>query len=65
MTQPEPAVGSVWRSRYTTDLRVIVTETDEFRVRIANLDPTTNRPRGRGRWTPTSMLHAAYTQQTT
>ncbi|MER7623902.1 hypothetical protein [Streptomyces sp. NPDC126503] len=64
MTQPEPTVDSIWRSRYTTGLRVLVTDINDFGVRIAVLDPTTGQPRGRGRWTPIRMLQNAYTQET-
>ncbi|MGW9437970.1 hypothetical protein [Streptomyces sp. NPDC055607] len=64
MTQPEPAVGSIWRSRYTTGLRITVTDTDGRRVRIADINPTTGLPRGRGRWTPIRMLQQAYVQET-
>ncbi|MFE7510139.1 hypothetical protein ACFU8I_02760 [Streptomyces sp. NPDC057540] len=63
MTQPPPAVGSTWKSRYTTGLRVTVTETDDFRVRIDILDPDTGLPHGRARWTTIQMLHNAYTEE--
>ncbi|MFF9197313.1 hypothetical protein ACF09L_19105 [Streptomyces sp. NPDC014779] len=62
MTQPAPAVGSIWRSRYTTGLRVTVTEVDDFRARIATIDPA-DQPQGRGRWTPITMLQHAYTPE--
>jgi hypothetical protein len=63
MTQPSPAVDSVWRSRYTTGLRVIVTAVDSFRVQIAEIDPDTGLPRDHGRWTPTQMLQNAYIEE--
>ncbi|MEE1813487.1 hypothetical protein PUR59_00240 [Streptomyces sp. SP18ES09] len=63
MTQPEPpAVGSTWKSRYTTGLRVLVTDTDGFRARIAVIDAD-GQPDGRGRWTTTQMLQNAYTEE--
>jgi len=65
MTQPSPAVGSVWRSRYTTGLRVIVTETDGPRFRIADINPATGKPRARGRWATLRQLESAYTRETT
>ncbi|GHG15343.1 hypothetical protein ACFFSH_39345 [Streptomyces filamentosus] len=64
MTQPSPTVGSVWLSRYTTGLRVTVTETTGTRIRIADIDPTTGQPRPGGRWTTTSQLTRAYTPET-
>lgn len=64
MTQPQPAVDSVWRSRYTTGLRVTITETDGRRVRIADINPTTGQPHGRGRWATLRQLEGAYTQET-
>ncbi|WP_282695468.1 hypothetical protein [Streptomyces sp. CC208A] len=64
MTQPAPTVGSTWRSRYTTGLRVTVTETDGTRVRIADIDPTTGQPRPRGRWATIRQLATAYSQET-
>jgi hypothetical protein len=64
MTQPSPTVGSIWRSRYTTGLRITITETDGTRVRIANINPTTGHPRGRGRWATFRQLTHAYTPET-
>ncbi|MFI0929682.1 hypothetical protein ACH4TP_38025 [Streptomyces sp. NPDC021012] len=57
-----PAVGSIWKSRYTTGLRVTVTETDGSRIRIADIDPTTGLPRARARWTPVRRFTDAYTE---
>ncbi|GGV19848.1 hypothetical protein GCM10010275_71900 [Streptomyces litmocidini] len=63
MTQPTPAVDSVWRSRCTTGLRVIVTATDSYSgVRIAELDPT-GQPQDRSRWTTVQMLQNAYEEE--
>lgn len=64
MTQPTPTVGSVWRSRYTRNLRVTVTETDGTRVRIADINPDTGQPRPQGRWATARQLLDAYTQET-
>ncbi|KIF00869.1 hypothetical protein PL81_38815 [Streptomyces sp. RSD-27] len=61
---PEPAVGEIWLSRYTTGLRVAITETDGLRVRIADLDSRTGIPRPRGRWCTITRLRLAYVPST-
>lgn len=59
--QPTPDAGDIWKARYTTGLRVVITEVDGLRVRIADIDSDTGMPRPRGRWVTITRLRLAYT----